>query len=169
MQLTKVMVIDEAMLRHKDACEDGFKWFMRNIKELPIKNLKAIEGDYKAYIKWLKRRFLGVDYYRDEKGRVVKEIREDEEIAFTYNSDGDLIKATSVKLPSTELFWSREYSNGKIISELYYPNSKTTYKYDEEGRLTERKRDNWKKVISYPDKYTKKVEALWYWLETPES
>ena len=47
-------ITEEVLIKLK-ACEDGKKWWLRNIGEgFPVARLKDIKGDYNNYIEWLK-------------------------------------------------------------------------------------------------------------------
>ena len=56
-------IITEEVLTKLDACEDGKKWWLRNVGEgFPVSRLKDIKGDFSNYITWLKDKFYNSKY-----------------------------------------------------------------------------------------------------------
>ena len=115
---TNSFVINKEVLKKYDACEDGLKWFVRNIKELTIDNLINAEGDYKGYIEWLNDHFF--DRTFDKNGNVLTSKDSNSNWKeYTYDKNGNLIS----------------FKNSNGTWENY------TYTYDENGYFIMKEND----------------------------
>ena len=131
--MKKITVVNKEVLKKLKACEDGIRFFVRNIGELPVDKLDLVEGDYKHYVEWLKNAVT--EYNNKPHKPPVKEFER------VYNLDGSWFEFTRDKFGYTltyknsDGYWS-DYTrdkNGKILS---FKNSNgVSYEYtrDENG------------------------------------
>lgn len=140
--------ITEAVLTKLEACEDGKKWWLRNVGEgFPVTRLRDIKGGYNGYIDWLKDKFYNCTYdqfgnkltYKDretykydQNGRLLEvKYKEGDKKEYTYHQGGYDVLITYVEGTTT----TEKYNTlGKITTRVVQGSRETEWVYDAHGR-----------------------------------
>jgi YD repeat-containing protein len=136
--------VNEETLTALDACEEGKKWFLRNIGSLDVCLIEKIEGDYDEYIEW-----LSYNYTDENIQRVLQRI--DPEYADgsylshtsedccvkTYDENGNVLTYSNSFDGNS---WTKTYDeNGNALTHKDYRGYSWSKTYDENGNALTRK------------------------------